>query len=196
MGTLTGGHPAGGSCLFIRRAVHSSEGEAIRVARHAVHAPPDRCPYRCGKSAPLVTVSPARRIHGVRRHLLVGLGPRDAVACRTPFSVPVTVWRAITARITGSDRGVPAKFRHQVCRRAREQATELVGRLPPSGLFELFIEQEGLADKFRYGWEADGTLAAPWGWEDLQLSRFSRTARADERRHGLLLRTTPKERPR
>jgi len=33
----------------------------------------------------------------------------------------------------------------------------------------LFLRQEGLASKFRFGREADGTPAAPWGWEDLDL---------------------------
>jgi hypothetical protein len=50
---------------------------------------------------------------------------------------------------------------------AHEQAATLVGRLPAAGMFELFLEQEGLADQFRFGREADGTPAAPWGWEDL-----------------------------
>ena len=36
-------------------------------------------------------------------------------------------------------------------------------------MFGLFLEQKGLADQFRFGGEADGTPAAPWGWEDLDL---------------------------
>jgi hypothetical protein len=55
---------------------------------------------------------------------------------------------------------------------AHEQAATLVARLPALGLFELFIEQEGSADQFRFGSEADGTPAAPWGWEALDLSRI------------------------
>jgi hypothetical protein len=50
---------------------------------------------------------------------------------------------------------------------AGEQAAALADRLPAAGLFELFLEQKGLADQFRFGREADGTPAAPWGWEDL-----------------------------
>ena len=52
---------------------------------------------------------------------------------------------------------------------AHEQAAALTGRLPTAGMFELFLEQKGLADQFRFGREADGTPAAPWGWEDLDL---------------------------
>ena len=36
-------------------------------------------------------------------------------------------------------------------------------------MFGLFLEQQGPADQFRFGREADGTPAAPWGWEDLDL---------------------------
>ena len=52
---------------------------------------------------------------------------------------------------------------------AHEQAVALADRLPAAGMFGLFLEQKGLADQFRFGREADGTPAAPWGWEDLDL---------------------------
>jgi hypothetical protein len=52
---------------------------------------------------------------------------------------------------------------------AHEQAAALVSRLPAAGMLGLFLEQEGHADQFRFGREADGTPAAPWGWEDLDL---------------------------
>jgi hypothetical protein len=51
---------------------------------------------------------------------------------------------------------------------ADEQATALADRLPAVGMFRLFLKR-GLADQFRFGREADGTPAAPWGWEDLDL---------------------------
>ena len=68
---------------------------------------------------------------------------------------------------------------------AHEQAATLTRRLPAAGMFELFLEQEGLADQFRFGREADGAPAVPWGWEDLDLwlvtaeptSNISRAAR-------------------
>ncbi len=50
---------------------------------------------------------------------------------------------------------------------AHDQATMLVSRLPSAGMF--FLEQKSPADQFRFGREADGTPAAPWGWEDLDL---------------------------
>ena len=52
---------------------------------------------------------------------------------------------------------------------APEQAAALAGRLPMVGMFELFLRQEGLADEFRFGREADGTPAGPWSWENLDL---------------------------
>jgi hypothetical protein len=59
---------------------------------------------------------------------------------------------------------------------ADEQAAALTGRLSAVGMFGLFLkEQKGLADQFHFGREADGIPAAPWGWEDLDLS-FSEQA--------------------
>jgi hypothetical protein len=54
---------------------------------------------------------------------------------------------------------------------AHQQAAMLVDRLPSVGMFGLFLRQKGPADqfRFRFGREADGTPAAPWGWEDLDL---------------------------
>ena len=52
---------------------------------------------------------------------------------------------------------------------ADEQAAALTSRLPAAGMFGLFLEQQGPADQFRFGREADGTPAAPWAWEDLDL---------------------------
>ena len=50
---------------------------------------------------------------------------------------------------------------------AAEQVTALAERLSAAGMFELFCEQEGHLDRFRFGREADGSPAEPWGWEDL-----------------------------
>ena len=52
---------------------------------------------------------------------------------------------------------------------AHDQAAVLVSRLPAAGLFGVFLEQKRAADQFRFGREADGTPAAPWSWEDLDL---------------------------
>jgi hypothetical protein len=50
---------------------------------------------------------------------------------------------------------------------AQDQATVLAERLPGAGMFELFREQEGRQDQFRFGREADGSPAGRWAWEDL-----------------------------
>ena len=50
---------------------------------------------------------------------------------------------------------------------ACEQAAALASQLPAAGMFEFFLEQQGSAGQFRFGREADGIPAAPWGWDDL-----------------------------
>ena len=50
---------------------------------------------------------------------------------------------------------------------AEQQAATLAERLPGAGLFELFREQKDRQDRFRFGREADGSPAKPWGREDL-----------------------------
>jgi uncharacterized protein YidB (DUF937 family) len=51
--------------------------------------------------------------------------------------------------------------------RARERAEVPVDRLPRSSMSEFSNVQEGHQEQFRYGREADGRPAVPWGWEDL-----------------------------
>jgi hypothetical protein len=79
---------------------------------------------------------------------LLARNPADRVALDDPGGV---------ARLLGRLRQVGA----------HDQAAALADRLPAVGMFELFLEQQGPADQFRFGREADGTPAAPWGWEDL-----------------------------
>jgi hypothetical protein len=76
----------------------------------------------------------------------------DRAAAHVPLDDPEGV-----ARLLDSLRGTGAE----------EQANALTGRLPGAGMFELFREQEGHLDVFRFGREADGSPARPWGWEDL-----------------------------
>jgi len=47
------------------------------------------------------------------------------------------------------------------------KATALAERLPGAGMFYLFLQRPGHQDRFRFGREADGSPAEPWGWEDL-----------------------------
>ena len=48
-------------------------------------------------------------------------------------------------------------------------AEQQTARLPAAGMFGLFLEQEGRSDQFRFGREPDGTPAAPWDSDDLDL---------------------------
>jgi hypothetical protein len=50
---------------------------------------------------------------------------------------------------------------------AQAQATALIERLPAAGQFGLFCQQESRAEQFRFGREADGRPAEPWGWTDI-----------------------------
>ena len=80
-------------------------------------------------------------------------------------------WRPVTAaHATLDSPGAVAELLASLrAAGAHEQATTLASRLPAAGMFRLFLEQQGSADQFRFGREADGTSAAPWGWEDLDL---------------------------
>jgi hypothetical protein len=50
---------------------------------------------------------------------------------------------------------------------ALTQAAALIERLPAAGLFQLFCQQEGREDQFRFGRDADGRPAKLWAWADL-----------------------------
>jgi len=50
---------------------------------------------------------------------------------------------------------------------ADQQANLLVGRLPAEGRFDLFLREAGDEVRFRFGREAGGSPAPPWGWDDL-----------------------------
>jgi len=107
---------------------------------------------------------PAERRHsgGVRRGLPAG-PPREAGA-DDQAAAPAS--RAAAHDYPGDVASLLRSLREAG---AREQAATLAGRLPAAGLFRLFLERNGLADQFRFGRETDGTPAAPWGWEDLDL---------------------------
>jgi hypothetical protein len=76
---------------------------------------------------------------------------------------------AAYARLEGSSYavGVSNLLRELRMTDTRTQASELIERLPGAGQFELFCKQEGRAGHFRFGREADGRPAKPWGWADL-----------------------------
>ena len=53
---------------------------------------------------------------------------------------------------------------------ARTQAAELIERLAAAGRFGLFLQQEGRAEQFRFGREANGRPAKPWALDRPRLS--------------------------
>jgi hypothetical protein len=52
---------------------------------------------------------------------------------------------------------------------AEAQVRTLVDRLPAEGMFALFCRQSDHQMRYRFGREADGSPASPWGWEDLDI---------------------------
>jgi transcriptional regulator with XRE-family HTH domain len=46
---------------------------------------------------------------------------------------------------------------------------KVVNRLPAAGMFRLYLKQQGSQAKFRFGRDPDGSPAAPWRWDDLEL---------------------------
>ncbi|MFE3122950.1 hypothetical protein ACFXHD_05975 [Streptomyces hydrogenans] len=51
---------------------------------------------------------------------------------------------------------------------AQEQATAVANRLPLAGRFDEFIGIGDHRERFRFGREPDGSVAAPWAWGDLE----------------------------
>ena len=81
-----------------------------------------------------------------------------ALLARDPAAhVTLDSWRGVANLLYALQEGAP------------EQAAGLTCRLPAAGMFDLFLSEQGPADQFRFGREADGTPATPWGWEDLDL---------------------------
>jgi uncharacterized protein YidB (DUF937 family) len=76
-------------------------------------------------------------------------------------------WRAAANAALNDPRGVAKLLDSLRAAGLHEQATALTDRLPAAGLFELFREVQGCQHQFRFGRQADGSPAEPWGWEDL-----------------------------
>jgi hypothetical protein len=75
--------------------------------------------------------------------------------------------RAAAHASLNDPRGVVTLLRELSEAGAAGQAAALIERLPAVGQFELFCSHEGHAEQFRFGREADGRPAKPWGWTDL-----------------------------
>jgi hypothetical protein len=80
-------------------------------------------------------------------------------AAHAPLDAPGAVARLAVAELLAELREAGA----------HDQAAALAGRLPSAGLFKVFLGQQGRADRFRFGREADGSPSAPLGCEDLDL---------------------------
>jgi uncharacterized protein YidB (DUF937 family) len=120
----------------------ADEQAAALAGRAAAHAPLDN-PHRVA-----ILLDSLREAAGEQAAALLRRDPAACVALDNPYSV---------ASLLDSLREAGA----------REQAAALADRLPGAGLFNLFREQESRQDRFRFGREADGSPAEPWGWEDL-----------------------------
>jgi hypothetical protein len=90
------------------------------------------------------------------------VSPRAATWCRTDHPSRRRLngsVSALAARAAAHDNphtvALPLDFLRKAG--AHEQATTLAARLPPVGMFGLFLEQNGPADRFRFGREADST---------------------------------------
>ncbi len=94
-------------------------------------------------------------------------GPRTGEVRTAPVQAAALADRAAAHAPLDNPRGVAVLLDSLREAGAEQQAAALAERLPGAGMFELFREQGSLQDRFRFGREADGSPAGPWGWEDL-----------------------------
>jgi hypothetical protein len=74
------------------------------------------------------------------------------------------------ARAVESNIGGAASLLNRLRTAGEDERTAVLKRqLPAVGMFGLSVKQNGPAEESHFGREADGTPAAPWGWEDLDL---------------------------
>ena len=99
---------------------------------------------------------------------LLARDPAAHAALDDPRAVAILLDRLQPARppLDNSD-GVAFLLGSLEAAGAHDQVTALASRLPMAGMFELFLKRQGREDEFRFGREADGSPAGPWGWEDL-----------------------------
>ena len=103
-----------------------------------------------------------------------------ALLARDPAAhVPLDNPRGV-ARLLDSLRGAGAD----------EQAAALICRLPAAGMYGLFLQYQTSGDRFHFGLEADGTHAAAWNWEGLDLYLALAARRQQNRRSRIPMRTT------
>jgi uncharacterized protein YidB (DUF937 family) len=151
------------SLLASLREMGAREQAAALLARdpaaHVSLDDPDAVAYLLGRLRKIGAWEEELREMGARKDELLEMGAReqaDALARRAAAHFSLDDPDAVV-RLLASLRKMGA----------REQADALADRLPGAGMFELFREQADRQDRFRFGREANGSPARPWGWEDL-----------------------------
>ena len=182
--------PPGGVLVRGRRARRARRPGRARRRRPRPRPVPGRCPaaqerrrIRQPPRRPLPQPSPGlpargpppralgRRPRHPRRPGRRGQPAGQPAARRARTSRPPRCWPAIRPPTPPSTTRTAWPACWTACGEAgaHEQAAALASRLPAAGMFELFLKQQGSVDQFRFGRETDGSPAAPWRWEDLNL---------------------------
>jgi hypothetical protein len=162
LGTLREvGAPGQATALAGRIAAHASVEEPGAVARllEVLHGwgTPEQVTVLADRAAAHASLENPGRVAWLLRSLPTGGGQVTALLQRDPAAHASLDRSDDVAKLLGSLRKVGAP----------EQVTALVNQLPGAGMFELFRQQWGPQDQFRFGREADGTPAGPWDWGDL-----------------------------
>ncbi len=145
------------------RAAGAHEQAAALADRAAAHAPLDN------PVAVAFLLDSLRQAGGHEQAAaLLARDPAAHAALDDPRAVAILLDRLQPARppLDNSD-GVAFLLGSLEVAGAHDQVTALASRLPMAGMFELFLKRQGREDEFRFGREADGSPAGPWGWEDL-----------------------------
>jgi hypothetical protein len=150
------------TALAGRIAAHASveqPGEAARLldALRAFGAPQQVTTVLADRAAAHASLKDPGRVAWLLRSLPAGGGQVTALLHRSPAAHASLDNSDDVVELLGSLREVGAP----------EQVTALVNQLPGAGMFELFRQQWGPQDQFRFGREADGSPAKPRDWGDL-----------------------------
>jgi hypothetical protein len=94
---------------------------------------------------------------------------RELRAAGAHDQIQAFLWRDRATRAPTAHSAAVAMLLHALREAGmRNQADVLIDRLPAAGLFDLYCEQEeGRAQRFWFGRDANGHPAAVWDWHDL-----------------------------
>jgi hypothetical protein len=118
----------------------------------------------------VATLLPSLRAAGAQEQVteLLRRDPAAHVSLDDPYAVVTLLRRDPAGRVALDDPYAVATLLDSLREAgAQHRVTELADRLPGAGLFDLFREQGNRQDRFRFGRQANGSPARPWGWEDL-----------------------------